>query len=222
MITTKQIKKSSVWFTTLLVIIFEGCHPSPSSLSAKDLYSSSLLYVCIRCVQMGRNDTMEVCYPYSSLVYILDQDSSTKQLCTDISNHILNGEILVLPENHPLLRKTIIPDSSVDSIYALGYNQLLRKFFFCYDELNKENCCCMDWLHSACGNSVYFGHWSTPCYYKEGDSIMNFEKQYYIISLLYKNNIYCSLDENGNIHLSNNNLKKEDFIHIPFPTVEIR
>lgn len=218
-----MIAISNICFT-LCLSLFGGC--SSSTTGVKELISlhseDSELFVSVRCVQIGKNDTMEICYPYHDLVYCLNKDSITQPLCERIEDFVLDGEVLLLPENHFLLQQTIVHDTSVDSIYALGYKQLLREYFFCRNELDKEKCCCLDWLRSACGNSVYFGHWSTPCYFKEGDQIMDDSKQNYIISLLYKHNIYCMLDENGNVCLLNCNLKKEDIIHIPFPIVEIR
>lgn len=225
MITIRQIKKpiNSVCII-LLALLFGGCRSSTTDV--KELISlrpeDSELFVSVRCVQIGKNDTMEVCYPFHDLKYCLNEDSITRPLSDKIEDYVLNSEVLLLPENHFLLQKTIVPDSSVDSVYGLGYKQLLREYFFCVNELKKETSCYLDWLHSPCGNSVYFGHWSTPCYFKEGDQIMDDSKQNYIISLLYKNNIYCMLDENGNICLLNCNLQKEDIVHIPFPIVEIR
>lgn len=212
-----------MWSIILLFFLFGGCHRS--SVDVKELISSqsnSYIYMNINCCQICKNDTVEVCYPYNDIVYCLKEDSLTRHLCEKIDDYILKGEIVALPENHFLLRQAITPDPSVDSVYALGYEQLLQEYFFCYNEQNKENSCCLDWLHSACENSVYFGHRSTPCYYKEGDSIMDENKQNYIISLLYKNHIYCTLDENGNICLLKHNLKEKDIVHIPSPIVEIR
>ncbi len=223
MTTTKQIKRAICNIgIVLLLICLGGCRHS--STGVKDLIDLPFgsVYVNIHCTQSGKNDTMELCYTYDDIVYGLEEDSLTLHLCNKIDDYILKGELLVLPENHFLLQRTIIPDSSVDSIYSLGYNRLFREYFFCYDNLKKERSCCLDWLHSACGNSVYFGHWRTPYYYKDGDDIMDDNKQKYIISLLYKNNIFCMMDENGNIRLLDCNMKKEDFYHIPFPIVEIR
>ena len=223
MITTKYVKKSNFWIVLPLVLFLGGCRPSTKSV--QELISSnqfSELYVNIQCTQIGESDTMDICYPYRDLAYSLEKDSSTKHLSSKIDDCILKGKVLILPKGHFLLQQAVVHDTSVDSIYASGYKQLLREYFFCHNEIDKEKCCCLDWLHSACGNSVYFGHWSTPCYYKEGDKIMDDNKQHYIISLLYKHNIYCMLDENGNVCLLNCNLKKEDFKYIPFPAVEIR
>lgn len=224
MITTRQIRRAThSACIILLMLIFGGCHQAPST-DVKDLldlpYGS--VFVIVRCAQIDKNDTMEICCPFQSLEYCLEEDSITQPLCDRIEDFVLNGEVLFLPEKHALLQNTIIPDLCVDSVYKLGYNHLLQQFFFTTDELKKETSCYLDRLHSACGNSVYFGHKSTPCYYREGDSIMDDYKQKYIISLLYKNNIFCMLDENGNICLLNCNLKREDIIHIPFPVVECR
>ena len=223
MITIMQTRRSSAWSLILLVFILGGCRPS-SPIGIKDLldFPYREVYVNVRCTQIGKNDTMDICYPYGDLVYSLGEDSLTKYLGNKIADYVLNGKVLVLPENHFLLQHAVVQDYSIDSIYALGYGRLLQTYFFCHNELDKERSCCIDWLHSACGNSVYFGHRSSPCYYKDGDEIMNNKKQDYIISLLYKHNIYCLLDENGNVCLLNYNLKKEDFNHIPFPIVEIR
>jgi hypothetical protein len=223
MITIRQIKKliNSVRII-LIVLLFGGCHSSTTSIKdLLDLHFGSV-YICVRCVQIGQNDTVEVCYSFEGMKYCLSEDSLTRALSDKIEKYVLDGEVLLLPEGHFLLQKAIHPIPTVDSVYCLGYKQLLREYFFCVNELKKETSCYLDWLHSACGNSVYFGHRSTPCYYKDGDNIMEDNMQYYIISLLYKNNIYCMLDENGNVCLLNCNLKKEDITHIPFPTIEIR
>ena len=224
MITIKQIMKVINRFGIILIaLLIDGCRSS--TMSVKDLLSlseNSNFFVSVRCVQIGKNDTMDICCLYHDLVYVLEEDSLTQHLCNTIEDYVLNGRAFILPENHYLLQQAIVPDISIDSVYTLGYERLLREYFFCHNELDKEISCCLDWLHSACGNSVYFGHRSTPCYYKEGDEIMDYNKQDYIISLLYKHNIYCTLDDNGNICLWNINLKKEDFYHIPFPIVEIR
>ena len=207
MITTGSIKKSNFWIILLFVLFSGGCRPS--STSVKELISSNLfseLYVSIQCTQIEGGDTMIICYPYIDLVYSLEEDSSTKDLSCNIADYVFNGKIMTLPQGHFLLQQVVFHNTSVDSIYALGYKRLLQEYFFCHNELDKEKCCCLDWLHSACGNSVYFGHRNTPCYYKEGDKIMDDNKQYYIISLLYKHNIYCILDENGNVCLLNCNL----------------
>lgn len=226
MITIKQIMKVINRFCIILItLLIEGSCSSTTSVEEVDDYTykkDSELFVSVRCVQIGKNDTMDICYPYHDLVYQLEEDSLTHHLCNTIEDYVLNGRTLVLPENHFLLQKAIVPDMSIDSVYMLGHERLLREYFFCHNELDKERSCCLDWLHSACGNSVYFGHRSTPCYYKEGDEIMDDNKIYYIISLLYKHKIYCMLDDNGNICLLNTNLKEEDFYHIPFPIVEIR
>lgn len=225
MIIIKQIKKAiNSTCIIVCVLLFGGCYSSTTGV--KELISlrpeDSELFVSVRCVQIGKNDTMEVCYPYHDLVYCLSKDSVTQPLSDRIEDFVLDNEVLLLPENHFLLRQAIVSDPSVDSVYSFGYKQLLREYFFCINEPEKETSCYLDWLHSSCGNSVYFGHRSTPCYYKEGDKIMDDNKQHYIISLLYKQNIYCMLDENGNLCLLNYNLKKEDFKPIPFPTIEIR
>ena len=65
---------------------------------------------------------------------------------------------------------------------------------------------CLDRVHSACGSSVYYGHSSTPAFYRESDEVMDERKLSYIVSLLFKKGIYCSLDDNGNIRLMNTNL----------------
>ena len=206
-----------------MFFIIEGCRHS--TVSVKDLISSDLyseIYVNLRCIQIGKTDTIDICYPYADIMCCLEEDRATQHLCSHIDDYVLGREILMLPESHFLLKQAIVPNSYVDFVYAQGVKQLLKEFFFCYNELDKENCCCLDMIHSACGSSAYFGHWSTPCYAREDDNIMDNSKQQYIISLLYKNNIYCLLDANGNIRLLNYNLKKEDFIHIPYPVIEIR
>lgn len=225
MISTRQTTWNRVWCAILWVLVFGGCRTDPpSNMSIKDLIDLPYgeIYVNIRCAKIGSSDTVDVCYPYHDILYSLAEDSLTQHLCKTINNYLLGGEVLMLPENHFLLQQVSIPDPTVDSVFMIGYKQLLHEYFFCHNELDKERSCCLDWLHSACGNSVYFGHRSTPCYYRDGDDIMEQHKQHYIISLLYKNNIWCMQDENGNICLLNCNLKKEYFYHIPFPIVEIR
>lgn len=51
---------------------------------------------------------------------------------------------------------------------------------------------------------------------------MDERKLSYIVSLLFKKGIYCSLDDNGNIRLMNTNLTLHDIVEIPYPIVEIR
>ena len=223
MITTQRVMNNNIWGIVLFLLTLEGCHHSYTHVKDMTDFIYSYVYVNIRCCQIDSKDTIEICYPYEDIKYLLVEDSRTQHLLNKIDDYVSGGEVLPLPEGHSLLEQAVSPESSIDSIYALGgYKRLLRGYFFCHNELNKESSCCLDRLHSACENSVYFGHRTTPCYYKTGDEIMDKNKEHYIIYLLYKNNIYCMLDSNGNICLLNCNLKKEDFIHIPFPIVEIR
>ena len=111
-----------------------------------------------------------------------------------------------------------------DTVSDPAYRALLHHYFFFYaDGVSVENLyACLDRVHSACGSSVYYGHSSTPAFYRESDEVMDERKLSYIVSLLFKKGIYCSLDDNGNIRLMNTNLTLHDIVEIPYPIVEIR
>ena len=119
MITIKQIMKVINRFCVILItLLIEGS--CSSTMSVKDSISlcseNSELFVSVRCVQIGKNDTMDICYPYHDLVYQLEEDSLTHHLCNTIEDYVLNGRTLVLPENHFLLQKAIVPDMSIDPV----------------------------------------------------------------------------------------------------------
>ncbi len=209
----------------LIGTIIYSCCPQQKKLD--DLLSAyPYLFVVMNvCFNNDSSIVRQVCYPFNDIIYLLGTDSMTTNLVEDINNFkqtIIKGEAITLPTEHSLLKTVINDDREVDSIFIFGYKALLEKYFFCYNEFDKIHCCCYNQLHSSCDNSVYFGHWSTPYYIKDGDVVYDDNQKFYVISLLFQNNIYCNMDSNGNIHLLKYNLYSEDFSRIPFPNIEIR
>lgn len=239
------IKQNSIRLVLFLcTLLFVGCREQTDALEnfVTSHTERENLYVNIRaCIQTNPYDTLDICNIYSDIVCSLELDSSTQHLSHSINDYILTNNVMVLPAHHSLLDDIIYPDNEVDSIYKQGgYSQLIKKYFFGVDEVIKENddgtieqChVYLDYVRSACGNSVYFGsllypefrskYVFTPYCKKEDDSIMDINKQKYIISLLYKNKIYCKIEENFNIRLLEYNLNIKDIRNIAFPIIEVR
>ncbi len=230
----------------LLVLVQSACSVRGSALET--LMDDNNLYVMLYISQ--DNDSLDidsVCLPVSGIVSELANNPSTKSMATDMNllkQSIISGQPLALPNGHGLFDDALRSNVEVDSIYAKGYEKrnhrflgvendtvsdpayraLLHHYFFFYaDGVSVENLyACLDRVHSACGSSVYYGHSSTPAFYRESDEVMDERKLSYIISLLFKKGIYCSLDDNGNIRLLNANLTLHDIVEIPYPIVEIR
>ena len=230
----------------LLVLVQSACSVRGSALET--LMDDNNLYVMLYISQ--DNDSLDidsVCLPVSGIVSELANNPSTKSMATDMNllkQSIISGQPLALPNGHGLFDDALCSNVEVDSIYAKGYEKrnhrslgvendtvsdpayraLLHHYFFFYaDGVSVENLyACLDRVHSACGSSVYYGHSSTPAFYRESDEVMDERKLSYIISLLFKKGIYCSLDDNGNIRLLNANLTLHDIVEIPYPIVEIR
>lgn len=244
----KTFKGSRMTFLTvlLLVLVQSACSVRGSALET--LMDDNNLYVMLYISQ--DNDSLDidsVCLPVGGIVSELANNPSTKSMATDMNllkQSIISGQPLALPNGHGLFDDALRSNVEVDSIYAKGYEKrnhrflgvendtvsdpayraLLHHYFFFYaDGVSVENLySCLDRVHSACGSSVYYGHSSTPAFYRESDEVMDERKLSYIISLLFKKGIYCSLDDNGNIRLLNANLTLHDIVEIPYPIVEIR
>lgn len=245
----KAFKGSRMTFLTalLLVLVQSACSVRGSALEAL-MDDDTDLYVMLYISQDNNSlDIDSVCLPVSGIVSELANNPSTKNMATDMNllqQSIISGQPLALPNGHGLFDDALCCNVEVDSIYAKGYEKrnhrflgvendtvsdpayraLLHHYFFFYaDGVSVENLyVCLDRVHSACGSSVYYGHSSTPAFYRESDEVMDERKLSYIVSLLFKKGIYCSLDDNGNIRLMNTNLTLHDIVEIPYPIVEIR
>ena len=169
-----------------------------------------------------KNKTIEICYPYQDIWYQLNSDNRTKCYANSLKQIVIRGDTINLPSDHVLLRDSIKMLYDVINMYDGNYVNLLNRYFFCYCEFSKQQHCCLEQIRNECGSSIYFGHKYTPYYVVDGDIELDNNIINLVIALLYKNEVYCFLDINGNICLEESTVSYKDVQYVPFPNIEIR